>query len=563
RDARPRVRARGGARADALPRRDRLTAMKLRTLELEKFGAFDNLRLRFRSDAKLHVVYGPNEAGKSTALAAVGALLYGVPDRTSYAFRYPGQELRIGAEICASDGSVLAVRRRKGRKNTLQGEDGAMLPDDALEPMLGGVGEDAFRRSFGLDPAALREGGEAMLKADGDVGATLLEAASGLRNLLELRTALEAEADGIFGDRKAAHRRFYQALERHSAARKAIETKELRVDGWRRLNADIDALDAKLATLRAERRSSEVERARVARLKRTAPVVKEIAEAERRLAGFADLPPFAPGQADTVAAALQEQRAAAEAVERAEGEERRRVEDAARLLRDPASLAEASAIEDLFKESGAYAAEKRDLPRVQFEADQFAAALEGHARALGLPDANALEARRPTAAALAALRALIVEGRKIQSDAEAQTQRLVRERKAVETLRREREARPVAVDPSSPREAFSALGKVAERAREVHKDGVDLADEARRQAETIARLDPPVENLEALTGRPLPREEDIARFERAFEAAAENARAAAQKREAVEKDMAETTARLAALAAGRPLATAIRIEEAR
>ncbi len=66
--------------------------MKLRTLELDKFGAFDNLRLNFRADAKLHVVYGPNEAGKSTALAAVGALLYGVPERTPFAFRFPGQE---------------------------------------------------------------------------------------------------------------------------------------------------------------------------------------------------------------------------------------------------------------------------------------------------------------------------------------------------------------------------------------------------------------------------------------------------------------------------------------
>ena len=220
--------------------------MRIRTLELDKFGAFDSLRLAFRHDARVHVVYGPNEAGKSTALAAVGALLYGVPERTPYAYRFPGQELRIGAEIVGRDGAALVFRRRKGRKNTLQDEGGASLPDEALASFLGAVGEEAFRRSFGLDAAALRDGGEAMLRADGDVGATLLEAASGLHNLLDVRQSLEAEADGVFGDRKAGHRLFYQALERHTSARKAIEAKELRVEAWRRLNVEIDDLGEKL-----------------------------------------------------------------------------------------------------------------------------------------------------------------------------------------------------------------------------------------------------------------------------------------------------------------------------
>ncbi len=537
--------------------------MKLRTLELDKFGAFDTLRLNFRLDAKLHVVYGPNEAGKSTALAAVGALLYGVPERTPFAFRFPGQELRIGAELVDRAGAALAVRRRKGRKNTLQGDDGAVLPDDALELMLGSVGEDAFRRSFGLDAGALREGGEAMLRADGDVGATLLEAASGLRNLLDLRSDLEARADEIFGDRRAAHRLFYQALDRHSAARKAIETKELRVDAWRRLNGEIEALGQKVEAMRAERRASEGEQARFGRLRRAAPVLRDIADAERCLADFADLPVFAPGVTDALAAALQDLRAAAEAEERASAEERRSVENAAGIAVDQASLAEASAIEELFGASGGYANEKRDLPRVQAEADQYVAALERHARALGLPDVEALETRRPTAAALAALRGLIAEGRKVQADADAKALRHARELKAIEAQRREREARPPAVDPSGARETFAALGKIAERARKADKEREDLAEEARRLGEKLARLDPPVADLDALASQPLPRDEDISRFEKAFDAALEGARIAAGRREAVENEMAGTMARLSTLAAGRPLATATRIDAAR
>ena len=90
--------------------------MRLLSLELEKFGAFADLRIAFRPDARLHVVYGPNEAGKSTALAAVGALLFGVPERTPYASRFPGQ-LRVGAEIAAADGRSPQVLAAQGAQD--------------------------------------------------------------------------------------------------------------------------------------------------------------------------------------------------------------------------------------------------------------------------------------------------------------------------------------------------------------------------------------------------------------------------------------------------------------
>ena len=147
--------------------------MRLLSLELEKFGAFADLRIAFRPDARLHVVYGPNEAGKSTALAAVGALLFGVPERTPYASRFLDQ-LRVGAEIVSADGRRLKFCRRKGRRTTLLDGSGDPLPDDALAPFLGGLSQDVFEQSFGLDAAKLRAGGEEMLRADGDVGASLV-----------------------------------------------------------------------------------------------------------------------------------------------------------------------------------------------------------------------------------------------------------------------------------------------------------------------------------------------------------------------------------------------------
>jgi uncharacterized protein YhaN len=536
--------------------------VRLLSLELEKFGAFESLRIAFRPEARLHVVYGPNEAGKSTALAAVGALLFGVPERTPYASRFPGQ-LRIGAEIVAADGRSLKFWRRKGRKNTLLSDSGSPLPDDALAPFLGGLSQEVFERSFGLDANRLRAGGDEMLQADGDVGASLLAAASGLRGLAELRRSLEDEADGVFAPRAGKDRRFYQALERFNAARAAIREKELRSDAWLKLNKDIEELSHELDRLRAQRRSGDIERSRLNRLKRTAPLLTRIREAEAELASFSDLPDIAPGMTQGLQAALDELRAAGEEAERARVDEERLAQAMEKITVDQAVLSDAAAIEALFQASGGYKDAKRDLPAVQREADGFLAALDHHARSLGLTDVSSLETRRPTEAAKTEARRLIKQGREGEALASAKTSELLRAQKDCESAHAAREAHGANLDPAPLREKYAALGKVAEEARRAADSRVALTKDALELGDAAARLDPPVVDLEALARMPLPRPEDFRHFAEAFESGSRGAREAARAREAAEKEMGETSARLVRVAAGRPLATADRIAEAR
>jgi uncharacterized protein YhaN len=536
--------------------------VRLLSLELEKFGAFADLRIAFRPDARLHVVYGPNEAGKSTALAAVGALLFGVPERTPYASRFPGQ-LRVGAEIAAADGRRLKVWRRKGRRTTLTDSSGNALPDDALAPFLGALSQDVFERSFGLDAAKLRAGGDEMLQADGDVGASLLAAASGLRGLSELRRSLEDEADGVFALRKGKERRFYQALERFDAARQAIREKELRSDAWTKLNDDIKDLGNELVRLGAERRAGDIERARLSRLKRTAPLLNQIQEMEAALASFGDMPVFAPGMMQDLQAALDDLRVAGEAAERAQVEEERLTQDLANIEVDEAVLSDAAAIEELFQRSGGYKDAKRDLPAVQREADGFLAGLEHHVRSLGLPGLGSLDTARPTEARKAEARKLIKEGREAEASTRAKVAQLAQAQKSHHDARIGREVEGADLDPAPLREKYAALGKISELARRVADSRIALTKEALELADAAARLDPPVADIEALARLPMPRPEDLVQFPDAFEAASRGSREAARAREAVEKDIEETTGRLAQLAAGRPLATADRIADAR
>ncbi|MBY0430185.1 MAG: AAA family ATPase, partial [Rhodospirillales bacterium] len=86
--------------------------MRFEFLHLERFGHFDGLHLDLSGrEIALHVIFGPNEAGKSTALSAICDLLFGIHERTSYNFRHEYGRLWIGATLSNSAGQTLSFKR--------------------------------------------------------------------------------------------------------------------------------------------------------------------------------------------------------------------------------------------------------------------------------------------------------------------------------------------------------------------------------------------------------------------------------------------------------------------
>ena len=144
--------------------------MRLLSLHLDRYGRFTDRRLEFPRDAALTLVYGPNEAGKSTALAALCDFLFGFPHLAAYDFLHDKRQLRVGGTLLRSDGSEITARRRRGRENTLLDLDERSLPEAVLASCLGGgTDREQFMRVFAVDQERLRAGGEAMLAADGAV----------------------------------------------------------------------------------------------------------------------------------------------------------------------------------------------------------------------------------------------------------------------------------------------------------------------------------------------------------------------------------------------------------
>ncbi|MHB1185456.1 MAG: AAA family ATPase, partial [Desulfobulbia bacterium] len=68
--------------------------MRIARLELKAFGPFTDRTLELGPG--LHIVYGPNEAGKSSTLRALKAWLFGFDHQTPDNFLHANDQLLVG-----------------------------------------------------------------------------------------------------------------------------------------------------------------------------------------------------------------------------------------------------------------------------------------------------------------------------------------------------------------------------------------------------------------------------------------------------------------------------------
>ena len=169
--------------------------MRLARLDLLRYGRFTDTSIELpRSEQDIHIVFGPNEAGKSTSLTAIEDLLFGIPERSPYNFLHSYEAMRVGA-VLENGGESFEFQRRKTRRDMILGPGGDPLPGDErlLAPFLGGMDRVFFDRMFNLSHGRLAEGGKAIIEAKDDVGQVLFAAGTGLA---DLRERLEAIGGG-------------------------------------------------------------------------------------------------------------------------------------------------------------------------------------------------------------------------------------------------------------------------------------------------------------------------------------------------------------------------------
>ena len=237
--------------------------MRLEELRLIAYGPFTECTLKLQPG--LNVVYGPNEAGKSSALRAVHALLFGIEERTSDNFVHGYPQLRIGGVLVDAQGQRLECVRRKGRRSTLRdGADNQPVDEDWLQRMLGGVNQEFFRSVFGIDHERLREGGEEVVRGEGRVG-ELLFAAGGVAHLREKQQSLENAASELFKP-SGRNPRINAALTELRELNEQIRDLQQSPEEWARHDAEHRRLEELEVQLREQLGTAESNRSRLDRI---------------------------------------------------------------------------------------------------------------------------------------------------------------------------------------------------------------------------------------------------------------------------------------------------------
>lgn len=346
--------------------------MKILRLDLRAFGPFTDLTLDLSAGSEgLHVIYGPNEAGKSSSLRALEQMLFGIPSRSTDDFLHSYQNLRIGATLGMAGKPPIAFLRRKGAKNTLLAPDNTTPLDEALlKPFLGGLDRDMFQSMFGIGHAKLVHGGNEIVNGSGNVGQVLFAAGAGIADLQQVQSHLESQAAELYLPRGQT-RRINQHLKALDEARRRIRQAQLPSDEWVQHDQALREARERCAQLEAELAKRQSEKNRLERISRALPVIAKRKELLRQLEdlGKVTLLPadFADKRRETVtrlAVASKAEQTAREELERAQRE--------MQAIEVPeAILARADEIERLPDELGSFRKAHRDLPGLSARREQL------------------------------------------------------------------------------------------------------------------------------------------------------------------------------------------------
>jgi len=279
--------------------------VRIESIDLIRFGHFLNREIDLPPrEPDFYLIYGDNEAGKSTLLRGISALFFGVPARTPDVHSCKGSELRIGATISEGE-KKLSFRRRKGSSGTVLNMEEAQIQDNVLIPFLRELDCERFEQFFGLDHDRLREGGEELLRGQGDVGSALFQAA-GLLDLTRLLAKLDDEAKELFSPRSRS-KVIGIALDEYRQARTEVRRLAISAATVKEKQAELDRAKQNHEALKTEAQSLQVDLVKLRRIASNKPDVARLQDLRTALIGFQSIPSLpltARRQRDDALAAL-------------------------------------------------------------------------------------------------------------------------------------------------------------------------------------------------------------------------------------------------------------------
>ncbi len=227
--------------------------MKLLALEIEGYGVWNGLKLQRMSEG-LNVVYGPNEAGKSTVLHFIRTALYGFsPERRRYLPPKHGGRPGGWIEVAGADRQFQIARYAAADGNPRLDElhvtaaDGVPQSDQMVKSLLANVDEATFNHVFAV---SLSEMQELATLSDTQAAEVLYSITAGLDrvSLIEVMRELDASRARIIDPGGGACQVAQLTHQRDQIARQ-IEELQSQMHAYARLLGDRDVIQRELAQL--------------------------------------------------------------------------------------------------------------------------------------------------------------------------------------------------------------------------------------------------------------------------------------------------------------------------
>jgi len=283
--------------------------MRLNRLDLIRYGRFKDAEIAFPKRDEgvpdVTVIFGPNEAGKSTAYHAFLELLFGFKGGAHpYAFKFERSDLLVGAELDLPGRGTTALRRNSKRTQSLLDVQDRPINEAILSGALHGLSRENYEERFSLNEKGLREGGERIAGAQGDLGQLLHAGLSGLTGMAQTLDALAERADK-FHKKRGRGNILKTGSDRLKEIGRELRADRLTVEKERNLRHDRDRVDTKFKGADAELRQTHQRRTASKAAEVWYDRTEEIGRLTEALVDFPEGPDLPPGAAERVAGLVE------------------------------------------------------------------------------------------------------------------------------------------------------------------------------------------------------------------------------------------------------------------
>jgi uncharacterized protein YhaN len=216
--------------------------VRIKKIEIDGFGVWKGLTLEEISDTAT-VVYGPNEAGKTTLMQFVRAVLYGLTPERRKRYLPPVHGGQPGGQMQVANEFGWFTLHRTGNLNDppedtglieITDDRGEQREESQLQALLAGVDEPTYNNVFAVGLKEIQELGSLDDTAAADY---LYRLTSGLDrvSLVDVIREVEAARDRLLARDEKASSQIPQLIERREKLREQIDDLSRKTGRWKDL----------------------------------------------------------------------------------------------------------------------------------------------------------------------------------------------------------------------------------------------------------------------------------------------------------------------------------------